>query len=84
MFSNIDAILDQPINEIMNKLPLEAHMKDALVDGSGEMGALLSLINAYLRGRWRYVAILTDKLRIDDAALHNHYREACEWANNLF
>ncbi len=84
LFSNIDAILDQSIHEVMGKLPLQQNIKDALLEGSGELGELLSLINAYLRGRWDLVAYHSEQLRVHEPSLHAFYEEACEWANELF
>lgn len=83
LFSNIDAILDQPMDELLRKLPLQRSINEALLDGAGEMGALLMLMNAYMRGRWTQVAVLAEKYRVHEASLHEFYREACDWADEL-
>ncbi len=41
LFSILDAILDQPLSEILEKMPLEEGLNRALLDKEGEMGKAL-------------------------------------------
>jgi EAL and modified HD-GYP domain-containing signal transduction protein len=50
LFSTLDALLDRPINEIVESLPLNAELADALITHSGRIGKLLQCALACERG----------------------------------
>jgi EAL and modified HD-GYP domain-containing signal transduction protein len=50
LFSTLDALLDRPINEIVESLPLNAELADALITHSGRIGKLLNCALACERG----------------------------------
>jgi EAL and modified HD-GYP domain-containing signal transduction protein len=83
LFSNIDAILDQPMKEIMEKLPLPQNIIDALVSGEGEAVSFLRLIEAYERGNWDKVGEYASQCRVAGDSVPQIYFEACQWANEL-
>ncbi|PCI81612.1 MAG: hypothetical protein COB20_01280 [SAR86 cluster bacterium] len=79
LFSLIDAIMDQPMDEILKALPLSSDIANALVKREGEVGKLLSLVLNYERGNWSEV---TDcGISADD--LSSAYLESMAWATEL-
>ncbi|WP_409522646.1 EAL and HDOD domain-containing protein [Nitrincola sp. MINF-07-Sa-05] len=52
LFSLLDAIMDRPLPELVNNLPLSALVKDALLEHKGEAGMMLSLVEQFESGRW--------------------------------
>src|SRR5208282_1066045 len=81
LFSNLDAMLDQPMNEIMEKLPLGTSVKEALVHKKGELAIYLELVESYERGEWESVKSSAAKMCIAEKLIPNIYMEACSWTN---
>ncbi|GAB4394018.1 MAG: HDOD domain-containing protein [Gammaproteobacteria bacterium] len=52
LFSVLDAMLDKPITEIINLLPLSQTVKSALIERSGMLGLVLYNVIAYEQGQW--------------------------------
>lgn len=81
LFSSIDAIMDRPMPELVNQLPLTMEVKRALVDRLGVLGAVLNLVLAYERADWAEVARLVKAFKLDGKDLplaHQHALRAGE------
>lgn len=83
LFSLIDAILDESMESLMEKLPLSASIEEALVGHSGPLAEFLNLVAAYERGEWDAAAAAVSSLKIDEEALPRCLSEALGWANAL-
>ncbi len=81
LFSNLDAILDQPMKEIIEKLPLGISFKEALVNRQGELANYLELAEFYEQGEWESVKRSAAKICIAENLIPNIYLEACLWTN---
>lgn len=79
LFSSIDAIMDQPMDEVLKELPLSSDISNALVKRQGEVGELLSLVLNYERGNWSEVT--GNGISADD--LSSAYLESMAWATEL-
>ncbi len=83
LFSLIDAILDQPMQDIMGELPLKQEIREALVDGTGKMVNYLMLAEHYEKGNWDKVTEATTALGKDENALPDIFIQACKWSHNF-
>ena len=83
LFSNIDAILDQPMPEIMKQLPLSRRIKDTLAGSKTELSIYLDLIYCYEQGDWNRARQYTKILSIPEDEIPAIYAHACECANYL-
>ncbi len=79
LFSSIDAIMDQPMDEVLKELPLSSEIAVALTKKEGEVGELLALVLNYERGDWSQVA---DR-GISAEELSSTYLESMAWATAL-
>jgi len=79
LFSSIDAIMDQPMDEVLKELPLSSDIANALIKREGEIGELLSLVLNYERGNWCEV---TD-CGFSANALSRAYFDSMTWATEL-
>jgi len=79
LFSMLDVLLDKPIAELIQQLPLDAEVTAALLGEKGKLGALLKLITYYENGEWESV----DKFNIDKNTIQKTYLEALKWSNNI-
>lgn len=79
LFSSIDAIMDQPMNDILKELPLSSEIVNALIRNEGEVGELLLVVLNYEKGNWSEV--VDCGIPADD--LSSAYLEAVDWAKAL-
>ncbi|HEX5622052.1 MAG TPA: HDOD domain-containing protein [Solirubrobacteraceae bacterium] len=70
LFSVADALLDLPMDELLEELPFSDEIRAALVGREGPKGVLLDQVVAYERGEFP----------ADDGSLQGAYGEALEWA----
>ncbi len=84
MFSLIDGIMDMPIGEVLQKIPIEEAIKDALLGKEGLFRDIYYLVLAYEQGNWTAIPELNEKLRIDDEGVSELYMQALNWANQSF
>lgn len=83
MFSLIDAILDQPMQKIMEQLPLSPTIKNALILKEGKAGLFLRLAEAYEMADWEGVAEISGLTGLKDNDLPDIYFEACRWSSEI-
>ncbi len=70
LFSVADALLDAPMEDVLETLPFSEEIRDALLRREGPKGELLNAVVAYERGEFP----------ADDGSLQGAYGEAVEWA----
>lgn len=81
MLSLMDAILDEPMSTVLNKLPLAKDIKDALLGEAGPLTEYLKLAQCYERADWHQSGLIAGQLKIDTAELPDKYHAAVHWAN---
>lgn len=83
IFSLIDAIVDMPMAEVMENLPLSEKIRTALVQRRGDLIGYLLLAETYEKGQWEPMAKVCKVLRVSEAKLPEIYQQACRWSNTL-
>ncbi|MCP5103121.1 MAG: HDOD domain-containing protein, partial [bacterium] len=83
MFSVADAFLDRTMADILEELPLDALIKDALLEKKGVLKDVLDIVVAYERADWQEVARLSVLLQLPQANLVNHYIESVNWVRDF-
>ncbi|AOT07528.1 EAL and HDOD domain-containing protein [Pseudoalteromonas luteoviolacea] len=81
MMSLMDAILDETMQSVMQKLPLTIDIKDALLQGEGMLAQYLSLVMAYEQANWAGASKLTEQLNLQAQSLPELYSEALQWCD---
>lgn len=84
MFSLIDGIMDRPLEEVLEKIPIESDIKAALLGEEGPLRDIYQLILAYEKGEWEAIPALHEKLRLDEDGIAEFYLQAVDWANQSF
>jgi len=82
LFSLIDAILDDSMENILKKLPLSERIKDALVKGEGELADYVNIISFYEVADWAGVSRMVAKTGIEEEKIPEYYLEAVGWADS--
>ncbi len=83
MFSLIDAILDQPMDRVMQELPLDEDIKTALIDRKGRLSGYLFLAETYEKGQWPQMSKICRVMDLDEKKLPDLYGQACKWSNTF-
>ncbi|MBC8431082.1 MAG: EAL domain-containing protein [Desulfobacterales bacterium] len=83
LFSLIDAMMDDSMESLLEKLPLSNNIKSALIHGKGKLGNYLKLAEYYEKGEWKLVSKTAARLSSDEKKLPHHYMEAVSWADGL-
>ncbi len=83
LFSLIDAIMDDTMESLMEKLPLSEPIKEALVGGTGPLGGYLLLLEGYEKGAWDEVSEQVARLGLAQERLPDCYLDSVRWADSL-
>lgn len=81
LLSMIDAILDEDLKVILDKLPLAAEIKDPLLTRKGIMAAIIILVEFIEHAQWNKTNIVMEKLKLNKEKALEHYNEAIIWAD---
>lgn len=81
MMSLMDAILDEEISSVMEKLPLADEIKNALVEHTGILAHFMQLIDCYEKANWTGASILIEQLKLPVDEIPDVYHRAVQWAN---
>lgn len=80
LFSVLDAMMDQPMGELLEAMPLTDEIKAAILDHDGELGAALQQVVDYEQAAWERLEGGTR----DADTLRNAYLEAIQWASESY
>lgn len=83
MFSLIDTLLGRSMETILAGMHLGSGISDALLESTGPLSPVLTLILAYERGDWPTVEHLGHSFGVAEATLYESYYEAVDWAQHL-
>ena len=84
MFSTLQYIIDAPLEEILEEVPVAQEIKDALLKQEGICGALYKLILSYENADWKAVKSLSNELGIPSSLLAQTYMDCVETVNEIW
>jgi EAL and modified HD-GYP domain-containing signal transduction protein len=84
MFSLIDAIIDQPLPDVLQALPLADDVKAALLGEDNRLHEIYAFSLAYEQGAWGQVSAWSSRLSLSEADLPLLYRRSLEWCQQSF
>lgn len=83
LFSLIDAIMDDSMENLMSQIPISSNIKEVLISRTGDLSGYLSLVESYERGDWGEIEEATNIMGIDESHLPGQYMESLSWADSL-
>jgi len=83
LFSLIDAIMDDSMENLMSQIPLSSNIKEVLISRTGDLSSYLSLVESYERGDWEEIEDAANLMGIDQSHLPGQYMESLSWADSL-
>ena len=84
LFSALDTMLEMPMEQVMEKLPINDRIKTALTDNTGKCALFLKTAIAFERNQLAQINRLVTELEITPTAIHDSYLTAVKYANGLF
>ena len=81
MFSLIDVLLDMPMDEVVQRLPLDEPLKNALLGQPSPLRQVLDTVISYERGDWDSFATHATALKLDDDLVPDIFRKSLKWAD---
>ena len=83
MFSLLDVLLSQPMEEVLKEVALADDLNDALLGEDNDLRRILDLVIAYEQGDWDKVASCCAHEKIAPDKLKANYDTVLEWYNML-
>lgn len=83
LFSLLDVLLDMPIADALEEVPISSDVYNALVYGTGSLKPVCGLLSAYEKGEWDVVFHYADIIQMNPERLYKGYVEAIEWARDI-
>ncbi|MDR1548903.1 MAG: HDOD domain-containing protein [Hungatella sp.] len=84
MFSTLQYMIDAPLEEILEEVPVAQEIKDALISQEGICGILYKLILSYENAEWKNVKTFADQLGIPSGQLAQTYMNCVETVNEIW
>lgn len=84
MFSTLGKLMQMPLNEILDQLPISDEIKNALLSYEGRPGLLYKLILSYEKADWSEMSSCAAELGIPQSMIAQKYFECVENVNNIW
>jgi c-di-GMP-related signal transduction protein len=83
LLSMLDVMLEMPMAEILEKIPLDAETKMVLRGEAGLLRPIYQLILAHESGEWEAARALCETLHLEPDTVAAWYFQAQEWAREV-
>ncbi len=83
LLSLVDVMTDREMNQILEELPLDDSLSEAILNKKNGLGKLLTLVEDYESSRWNSVQTACDTLNIDILSLPVIYFDAVSWTDSI-
>ena len=83
LLSLIDAMLEMPMESVLEKIPLDHETKDVLLGRPSVLRPVFQLMLAHESGEWDAAATLSEELNLNAGDVAGYYWQAQQWAREL-
>ena len=83
LFSVIDALLDQPMDQALEGVAISEDVKDALIRHQGSLIPICNIVHSYEHGLWNETFQYAKNINIKEEKLHKYYIESINWVNRI-
>lgn len=84
LFSCMDVLLGRPMEEILEDLPVQTSIKEALLGEPNLFKAVLDLAISYDKANWTDFHLLASRLGIEESEVPHIYAGSIEWVDRMF
>jgi len=83
MLSLMDTILEIPMRQVLDNVPIDRECKATLLGGASPLQPFYQLMLARESGEWKAVSELTSQLHLSDSDVADSYWQAMQWARQV-
>jgi EAL and modified HD-GYP domain-containing signal transduction protein len=83
LLSLMDSILELPMTEVLEKVPIDSETKAVLLGGASFLSPLYQLMLAQESGNWQSTAELSKSLKLTESEVAENYWNAMRWAKEM-
>lgn len=83
LLSLIDAMLEMPMEDVLDRISLDHATKAVLLGQPSALRPVFQLMLAHESGEWEAATMLSESLQLDPESVAGYYWEAQEWAREL-
>ena len=83
IFSLVDALLDRPMQQVLDELPVAEEVAAALQNSPGVLSFILDTVISYEQADWTQHDECLRSLATSDEPIQELYFEAVEWAEKI-
>lgn len=83
LFSMLDAILDESMEDALSGISLTEDVREALIGKSGELYSILEIMIAHENGDWEKMNKISKKIELNETEITKEYLEALKWTNEI-
>jgi c-di-GMP-related signal transduction protein len=83
LLSLIDAMLEMPMTDVLDKIPLDRETKAVLLGQPSVLRPVYQLMLAHESGEWKAAAQLSEDMRLDPEQVAGDYWQAQQWAREV-
>jgi len=83
LFSSIDALLNQSMEQVMSRLPLKDNVKSALLGEGNDLRFALNAVLFFERGDWACMDAFLSAMNLSPDTFMSLYFEALRWPHSL-
>ena len=80
LFSMLDVLMDQPLKDLLDKLPLADEISEALLGYNGHLGKLLAIVVTYEKNDWEELEKIAP---VPVHTLRQVYLNSLEWSSEI-
>jgi c-di-GMP-related signal transduction protein len=83
LFSCMDVLLGRPMEEILEDLPIQAPIKEALLGKHNVFRVVLDLTISYEKANWMDFPSIASRLGIEESEIPKLYADSIEWVDRI-
>ncbi len=83
MLSLMDTILEIPMQQVLDNVPIDRESKSALLGGASTLQPFYQLMLAQESGDWKAATALTSQLHLNESDVADAYWDAMQWARQV-
>ena len=83
MLSLMDNILEIPMRQVLDNIPIDQESKAVLLGGASRLQPFYRLMLAQESGEWKIVSELTSQLHLKESDVAEAYWQALQWARQV-
>ena len=83
LLSAVDAILDLPMNVVLDDIPIPNEIKEALLGHGGQFRDIYEIVSSYEAGKWEPLHQAVSRAQVNEELVPEIFFKSVDWANQV-